>query len=129
MSSPRPTPLCRPRSCISSGRRRARTSKFSPTPSDSGRARKMALNFPSAIYFLCSVTSLAATLLLIRGFVRKRSPLLLWSALAFVALTANNLLLFADFLLPPNIDLRPERVTAELLAVGLLLFGFIWEID
>ena len=89
----------------------------------------MALNFPSAIYFLCSVTSLAATLLLIRGFVRKRSPLLLWSALAFVALTANNLLLFADFLLPPNIDLRPERVTAELLAVGLLLFGFIWEID
>lgn len=89
----------------------------------------MAPDFPSAIYFLCSLTSLAATVLLVRSFARNRSTLLLWSALAFVALTANNLLLFADFLLPPNIDLRPERVAAELLAVGLLLYGFIWEID
>lgn len=88
----------------------------------------MALSFPSAIYFLCFLTSLAATLLLIRSFVRNRSPILLWSALAFVALTANNILLLADFLLPPDIDLRPERVMSELLAVGLLLYGFVWEI-
>lgn len=89
----------------------------------------MAPDFPSAIYFLCFLTSLGATVLLIRSFVRNRSPVLLWSALAFIALTANNLLLFADFLLPPDIDLRPERVAAELLAVGLLLYGFIWEVD
>jgi len=89
----------------------------------------MALNFSSAIYFLCCLTSLAATLLLIRSFLRNRSPLLLWSALGFVALTANNILLLTDFLLPPDIDLRPERVASELLAVGLLLYGFVWEID
>jgi len=89
----------------------------------------MAPDFPSAIYFLCSLTSLAATVLLIRSFARNRSTLLLWSALAFVALTANNILLFTDFLLPTAIDLRPERVATELLAVGLLLYGFIWEID
>jgi len=89
----------------------------------------MAPSFPSAIYFLCSLTSLAATVLLVRSYVRNRSPILLWSTLAFVALTANNVLLFADFLLPPSIDLRPERVATELLAVGLLLYGFIWEID
>src|SRR5215472_10075495 len=128
-NSPRPTPTCQHQSWTSSGRHRARTSKFLPMPSDSGRTRTMALSFPSAIYFLCSLTSLAATVLLVRSFVRNRSTLLLWSALAFVALTANNLLLFADFLLPPSIDLRPERVATELLAVGLLLYGFIWEID
>ncbi|HKR19088.1 MAG TPA: DUF5985 family protein [Stellaceae bacterium] len=89
----------------------------------------MALSFPSAIYLLCFLTSLAATLLLIRSFTRNRSRLLLWSALAFVALTANNILLLADFLLPPDIDLRPERIVSELLAVGLLLYGFIWEIN
>ena len=89
----------------------------------------MVLNFPSAIYFLCFLTSLAAMLLLVRSFKRSRSPLLLWSALAFVAFAVNNLLLFVDIVLLPDVDLRPARAATAVLAVALLLYGFIWEID
>ena len=84
---------------------------------------------PSAIYLLCILTCLTATLLLIRSFARNRSPVLLWSALSFVALTVNNVLLFADFITPTQLDLRPERAASALLAVALLLYGFVWEID
>lgn len=92
----------------------------------------MALNLisvPSAIYVLCILTCLAATLLLLQSFARSRSALLLWSALSFIALTVNNVLLFADFITPTQLDLRPERAASALLAVALLLYGFIWEID
>jgi hypothetical protein len=84
---------------------------------------------PSAIYALCSLTSFAVMLLLLRAFARSRSRLLLWSALSFVALATNNLLLFVDIVLLPDIDLLPARELSALAAVGLLLYGFIWEID
>jgi hypothetical protein len=84
---------------------------------------------PSAIYALCSLTSFVVMLLLLRAFARSRSRLLLWSALSFVALATNNLLLFVDIVLLPDIDLLPGRELSALAAVGLLLYGFIWEID
>ena len=86
-------------------------------------------SIPSGIYFLCILTSLTVTVLLIRSFVRNRSPVLLWSGLSFVALTINNIWLFADFVTPTTYDFRPERAISELIAVALLLYGFIWEID
>jgi hypothetical protein len=84
---------------------------------------------PSAIYLLCFVTSFVVMLLLLRAFARSRSRLLLWSALAFIALAASNLLLFIDIVLLPDVDLLPARQLSALAAVGLLLYGFIWEID
>jgi hypothetical protein len=84
---------------------------------------------PSAIYVLCFVTSFVVMLLLLRAFARSRSRLLLWSALAFIALAASNLLLFIDIVLLPDVDLLPARQLSALAAVGLLLYGFIWEID
>jgi hypothetical protein len=86
--------------------------------------------FPSIVYLLCIATSAACMALLIRGYRRSRTRLLLWSALCFVALAVNNLLLFVDvILLPVEIDLRPLRHLASLIAVSLLLYGFIWETD
>jgi zinc transporter ZupT len=84
---------------------------------------------PSAIYLLCFLTSFAVMLLLLRAFARSRSRLLLWSALSFIALAISNLFLFADVVLLPDIDLLPARQISALAAVGLLLYGFIWEID
>jgi uncharacterized membrane protein len=84
---------------------------------------------PSAIYLLCFVTSFVVMLLLLRAFARSRSRLLLWSALAFIALAVSNLLLFIDIVLLPDVDLLPARQLSALAAVGLLLYGFIWEID
>jgi uncharacterized membrane protein len=81
------------------------------------------------IYILCVLTSLTAMFLLLRSYRQNGSRLLLWSAAAFVAFAVNNLLLFADIVLLPNVDLRPFRALTAFAGVAILLYAFIWEID
>lgn len=82
----------------------------------------------SLVYLLCMATSMVCLLLLIRAYQRSGVKLLLWSALCFVGLALNNLLLFADVvILPTSIDLLPLRHLTSLGAIGVLLYGFIWE--
>jgi RsiW-degrading membrane proteinase PrsW (M82 family) len=88
------------------------------------------MSLPSMVYLLCIATSAACMVLLIRGYRQSRARLLLWSALCFVGLAVNNLLLFIDVIvLPTEIDLQPVRHLASLAAVSVLLYGFIWETD
>ena len=83
-----------------------------------------------AVYLLCMATSLLGLILLARGYARSRMRLLLWSALCFVFLAINNLLLFVDVVVfPVEVDLLPYRQLTSLLGVGVLLYGFIWEAD
>jgi len=82
---------------------------------------------PSAVYLLCFAASSACLLLLWRGYLRSKSRFLLWSALCFVGLTINNLLLFIDLSLLPTVDLRLFRGLSALGAIVMLLYGFIWE--
>lgn len=81
------------------------------------------------LYTLAALTSLTCMLLLFRGFARSGMRLLLWSALCFVGLTTNNLLLFADLALFPELDLRAYRLCAALSGLLCLLYGFIWEAE
>jgi hypothetical protein len=61
-------------------------------------------------------------------FVRTRSRLLFWSALCFVGLAINNVLLFIDLVVfPTEIDLQIPRLVAAGIGAVLLLIGFIWE--
>jgi multidrug transporter EmrE-like cation transporter len=84
--------------------------------------------FQSLVYLLCMATSLVCLLLLVRAYQRSGVKFLLWSALCFVGLALNNFLLFIDVvLLPTSIDLLPLRHITALGAVGVLLYGFIWE--
>jgi hypothetical protein len=86
------------------------------------------IGFPAAVYLLCAATSFCCLALLTRSYLRTRNRLLLWSALAFVGFAANNLLVFVDLvLLPSSIDLLPLRSISSLAAIGVLLYGFIWE--
>jgi Family of unknown function (DUF5985) len=78
---------------------------------------------------LAALTSLACTVLLFRGYAASGARLLLWSALCFVCLTANNALLFVDLVVFPDIDLRVYRLAASLAGVLFLLYGFIWEAE
>ncbi|HKQ23949.1 MAG TPA: DUF5985 family protein [Burkholderiales bacterium] len=78
---------------------------------------------------LAVLTSLACMVFLFRGYAASGVRLLLWSGLCFVFLTVNNLLLFLDLVVFPNIDLRPYRLAAALVAILLLLYGFIWETE
>lgn len=79
------------------------------------------------VYLLCAATAQACCVLLMRGFQRSRIPLLWWSSLCFAGLTLDNLLLFADRVLFPAIDLTVYRRPVALLAVTLLLYGMIWK--
>ncbi|MFS2112262.1 DUF5985 family protein [Sphingomonas sp. Sphisp140] len=82
---------------------------------------------PAVVYILCFVTSTACAWLLGRTWHRSRAPLLFWSALCFVLLSANNLFLILDMLVIHDIDLSPVRGLLSLGAVAVLLFGFIWN--
>ncbi len=82
----------------------------------------------SLVYLLCMATSMVCLLLLVRAYQRSGVKLLLWGALCFVGLALNNFLLFVDVvLLPTSIDLMPLRHLTSIGAIGVLLYGFIWE--
>jgi hypothetical protein len=83
----------------------------------------------AVIYTLCAVAALACALLLLRAYMRGGYRLLLWSGLCFVGLTANNLLLVADKVIFPAVDLSAARSGFALAAVSVLLFGLIWDTE
>ncbi len=86
--------------------------------------------FQPLLLLLCIATSIVCTWLLYRGWLRTKTRLLFWSAICFVFLAVNNLLVFTDvIILPTQVDLRPLRLAASLVAVVVLLWGLIWEAE
>ena len=82
---------------------------------------------PTLVYSLCLATSVLCAALLVRAYFASHSRLLLWSAMCFVLLALNNLLVVVDMLVLQEIDLTFARQGAALAAVLVLLYGFIWE--
>lgn len=80
-----------------------------------------------AVYILCTLTSLACTLLLFNGYRRGGARLLFWAALCFAGLTVNNLLLFVDLVMVPEVDLSVARSAIALVALFVLIYGLVWE--
>ena len=85
-------------------------------------------NLKVVLYLLATLTCLACTVLLGREFLRTRARLLLWSTLCFVGLSVNNVLVFLDLVIYPDIDLRMPRILASLGGMLFLLYGF-WEAE
>lgn len=85
--------------------------------------------FPTAVYTLCFLTSAACAWLLGRSYARTGARLLLWSAACFAFLAANNLVLVADLVVFPSLDLRLARLLLALAAVAIIIFGFIWDLE
>jgi hydrogenase/urease accessory protein HupE len=79
------------------------------------------------VYLLCTITSLACVALLMRSYRKRRTQLLMWSTLCFVGFAINNLLLFVDLVVVPEVDLSIARSGTALAAVLLLLIGLLWE--
>lgn len=88
------------------------------------------IKMAEVVYLLCAVMSLICAGMLLRGFVKSRTRLLLWSALCFGFVAANNIVLFVDLALLPSINLYGPFFRNLFSATGgsLLLFGFIWEL-
>ena len=83
----------------------------------------------AALYLLAVLSSGACALLLFRGYLRRRIRLLMWSGICFIGLTINNVALFVDLIVFPDLDLRLARVIPALVGMTLLLYGFIWDSD
>jgi hypothetical protein len=80
-----------------------------------------------ALYILTIITTLACSILLLRAYLRVKNRLLLWSGLCFAGLTVDNLLVFADMILFPAVDLYTYRLASAAISITLLLFGLVWE--
>jgi hypothetical protein len=80
---------------------------------------------PGLVYILCAATSLICAVLLFRGSIQTRNGLLFWSALCFFAMTANNLLLYVNFIVLPDVELLIAARLAAVLGIVLLNIGLI----
>lgn len=86
------------------------------------------MNFlADAIYILCALTSIACAALLVRGYRRSRVRLLFWSALCFLGLALNSILLVIDVSILPEVDLAMWRTLPAVIGVSLLVYGLVWE--
>jgi len=81
----------------------------------------------SIAYGLCAFASLLCFVLLLRGFLKGRSRLLLWSCLCFFFFVIQNSILFADLVLFPGRNLEFWRTAAGFAGALVLLCGLIWE--
>jgi hypothetical protein len=79
------------------------------------------------VYTLCAVTSFLCAALLLRGYRRSGSRLLLWSGLCFACFCVNNLLLIVDVRMLPERDLSVVRSIPALIGITLLVYGLVWE--
>ncbi|HEX4582335.1 MAG TPA: DUF5985 family protein [Acidobacteriaceae bacterium] len=81
-----------------------------------------------AVYIVGTLVALACAVLLLRGYLRGRQRLLLWSSLCFFGLATSNFLVFVDLIaFPAQIDLHLPRLATAAVAMLLLLYGLIWE--
>ncbi len=80
-----------------------------------------------SLYVITILVTLFCAVLLLRAYARVRRGLLLWSGLCFVGLTVDSVLVLADMMLFPSVDLYSWRLASVAISVSLLLFGMIWE--
>ena len=78
-------------------------------------------------YAIGVLISIFCAFLLTRSYLVQRTPLLLWCSLCFVGLALNNILLFTDLFVVPEVNLEPWRNGTALVSMSLMLIGLIWE--
>jgi len=79
------------------------------------------------IYVLCALAAIFCAVLLTLNYRRSRLRLALWASLSFVGLALNNVLLFVDLVVAPEVDLSLARGGVALIAMLLLVLGLVWE--
>lgn len=81
----------------------------------------------AALYVLTILTTLLCSILLLRAYFKVRNALLLWSGLCFAGLTLDNVLVLADMILFPRVDLYTYRLASVAISISLLIFGLVWQ--
>ena len=79
------------------------------------------------VYLLCAGTCLLCALMLLRAYRETKVRLLFWSGLCFIGLMLDNVMLYVDIVVVPDVNLAVWRKLPGFLATILLAFGLIWE--
>jgi zinc transporter ZupT len=79
------------------------------------------------VYLLGALVTALCAVLLLRGYARSRSRLLLWSGFCFIGLTISNALLFVDLQIFTEVDLYMWRLGTAAGAMLLLVYGLVFE--
>ncbi len=79
------------------------------------------------VYLLGALVTALCAVLLLRGYARSHSRLLLWAGLCFAGLTVSNGLLFVDLQVLPELDLYMWRLGTAAGAMLLLVYGLVFE--
>ena len=85
------------------------------------------MSLAEAIYLLCAATSLAAAALLLRQYRRSRTALLFWSSVGFTGLAINNVLVYVDLVIVPDIELVLLRVMVAAGGLLAMMYGLLAE--
>jgi uncharacterized protein DUF5985 len=85
------------------------------------------IEMSTVVYLLCALTSLLCSWLLLQGYRRSRTRLLLWSGLCFAGFFVNNVLLIVDLRVLPERDLSIIRILPVLVGLALLIYGMVWD--
>ena len=82
------------------------------------------------VYLLCACLSILCAVMLFRGYLKGRTGLLLWCSLCFGFLALNNIILYVDLSVIPQIDFEGGfwRNLLGSIAGTLMLYGLIWEL-
>ena len=80
-----------------------------------------------AIYLLCAITSLLVALVLLRQYLKSRTPLLMWCLISFAVLAVNNVLVYVDLVMYTGVDLSLYRSAAGAASMSIMLVGLVWE--
>lgn len=80
------------------------------------------------VYALCALTSLLCALLLGRAYFNTKAKLLFWSCLCFVGFAFNNILLFIDLIVFPEVTwIINFRSFPAVLGTVVMIYGLIME--
>lgn len=80
------------------------------------------------VYILCALTSLLCACLLYRAYTKNKFRLLFWCSLGFMGFTLNNILLFIDVIVFPDVTyIIYFRTLPALIGMIVMIYGLIME--
>ena len=79
------------------------------------------------VYLLCTIASLLCAVILFRAYLRNKVRFLLWSGICFIGFAINNIVLFIDLILLPEINLSFWRLVPALVGLLVLIYGLVWD--
>lgn len=81
------------------------------------------------VYALCFLLSVLCAVLLFKKYYSSNAKLLLWTGISFSLIATNNIILFLDLVIFPEVDFNGGllRVLSGTIGGCILLYGLIWE--